>query len=52
MTTHLAFRDLREKNIYSKLKNRSFVHTPIVDEVFLYEIGMTDEQEGSSRRNF
>jgi hypothetical protein len=40
MTTHLALRDAREKNIYNKLNSRSFVHTPVLDEVFLYEIGM------------
>jgi len=43
MITHLALRDLREKNIYNKLKNRSFVHTPVLDEVFLYETRMTTE---------
>jgi hypothetical protein len=39
-TTHLALRDLREKNIYNNLENTSFVHTLVLDEVLLYEIGM------------
>jgi len=43
MATHLALRDLREKNIYNKLKNRSFIHTLVLDEVFLYETGMAIE---------
>jgi hypothetical protein len=38
--THLALRDAIEKNIYNKLKNRSFVHTPVLDDVFLGETGM------------
>jgi hypothetical protein len=38
--THLALRDLREKNIYNKLKSRSFIHTLVFDEVFHYGTGM------------
>ena len=43
MTSHLALRNSREKSVYNKLKNRSFTHTPILDEVFLYEAGMATE---------
>ena len=43
MATHLALRDAREKNIYNKLKSRSFVHTPVLDNVFLGETGMATE---------
>jgi len=43
IATHLSLRDLRQKNIYNKLKNKSFVHTLVLDEVFLYEIGMATE---------
>jgi hypothetical protein len=42
-TTHLALRDLREKNIYNKLKNRNFIHTLVLDEVFLCKTGMATE---------
>ena len=42
-TTHLALRDSREMNIYNKLKNRSFVHTPVLDDVFLDETGTATE---------
>jgi len=44
-TSHLALRDSRENNIYNKLKNRSFVHTPVLDEVFLCEAGMAIEHD-------
>jgi len=43
MVTYLALRDSREKSIYNKLKNRNFVHTPVLDEVFLYETGVATE---------
>jgi len=36
-------RDAREKNTYNKLKSRNFVHTPVLDEVFLCETGMATE---------
>jgi hypothetical protein len=38
--THLALRDAREMNTYDKLKSRNFVHTLVLDEVFLRETGM------------
>jgi hypothetical protein len=38
--THLAFKDAREKNIYHKMKSGSFVHTPVLDDVFLGETCM------------
>ena len=41
--THLALRDLREKSVYNNLKNRSFIHTPVLDEVFLCKTGMATE---------
>jgi len=41
--THLPLRDVIENNICNKLKSRNFVHTPVLDEVFLYEIGMATE---------
>lgn len=41
--THLALRDAREKSVYNKLKNRSFIHTLVLDEVFLCEVGMATE---------
>jgi hypothetical protein len=41
--TNLALRDAREKNIYNKLKSRNFVHTPVLDDVFLCETGMATE---------
>jgi len=41
--THLSLKDAREKNIYNKLKRRSFVHTPVLDDVFLGETGMETE---------
>jgi len=40
---HLALRDAREKNTYNKLRSRNFVHTPVFDEVFLYDTGMATE---------
>jgi len=42
-TTHLALRDVREKSIYNILKSRNFVHTPVLDDVFLCETGMATE---------
>jgi hypothetical protein len=50
--THLALRDARSKNIYNKLKDRSFIHTPVLDKVFLCKTGTTDELERSSGRDF
>ena len=41
--SHLALRDSREKSIHNKLKNRNFVHTPVLNEVFLCEAGMATE---------
>jgi len=41
--THLALRDAREKNIYNNLKSKNFVHTPVLDEVFLCETGIATE---------
>jgi len=41
--THLSLRDAREKNIYNKLKSRKFVHTLVLEYVFLCEIGMATE---------
>jgi len=35
--THLALKHAREKNIYNKLKSRNFIHTPVLDDVFLDE---------------
>ena len=43
MATHLALKDAREKNTYNKLKSRNFVHTSVLDDVFLCEIGMATE---------
>jgi len=37
--THLALKDAGEKNIYNKLKSRNFVHTSVLDDVFLCETG-------------
>jgi len=41
--THLALWDAREMNIYNKLKSMSFIHTPVLDYVFLRETGMATE---------
>jgi hypothetical protein len=41
--THLVLKDAREKNIYNKLKSRSFVHTQVLDDVFLGETDMATE---------
>jgi len=41
--THLALGEAREKNTYNKLKSRNFIHTSVLDEVFLCETGMATE---------
>jgi hypothetical protein len=41
--THLAFKDARETNIYNDLKSRNFIHTLVLDDVFVCETGMATE---------
>jgi hypothetical protein len=41
--SQLGLKNEREKNIYKKLKNKKFTHTPMLDRELLQEAGMDSE---------
>lgn len=42
-TSDLGLKTQREKDVFQKLKNRNFIHTPAIDPTLLQETGMDTE---------